>query len=51
MGNMGAKSAGLEEAPNTLEESINGIVYSIDNANREETSGNFQSFDKQIVPW
>lgn len=38
---MGAKFAGMEAAPVTVEDSIKGILNRLDNATREETSGTF----------
>ncbi|KAH8684204.1 hypothetical protein BGZ60DRAFT_366304 [Tricladium varicosporioides] len=51
MGNQGAKSSGMEEAPVTLEDSVNGMLTKIDHATREATSGTFQSFDDTKFPW
>lgn len=51
MGNMGATAAGMEKAPVTLEESINGMLTKIDNATRKGTSGTFQSFDDTQFAW
>jgi len=51
MGNDGAVANGLEEAPVTLKDSIDGMVSKIDVATRAETSGNFISFDSQSIAW
>jgi len=51
MGNMGARSAGMKEAPTTVEESVSGLLDKIDNATREKTSGTFQSFDGYEWKW
>lgn len=51
MGNMGAKSLGLEEAPTTLKESVDGIIETVDGATREKTSGTFESFDDAKYSW
>jgi norsolorinic acid ketoreductase len=51
MGNAGAKANGLEEAPTTLEECVNGMIEKIDGATREATSGTYVSFDGQFIPW
>lgn len=51
MGNMGAKANGMEEAPVTLQQSVDGILGKIDGATREETSGTFQSFDETKYNW
>jgi len=51
MGNAGAKLTGMEAAPVTLQESINGMLSKIDHATREGTSGTFQSFDDTKYPW
>lgn len=44
-GNATAKVFGLPEAPNTLEESVNGLLNSIDSATRIGTSGKFYNFN------
>jgi len=51
MGNSAAVGIGLDAAPNTLEESVNGIISVIDSSTREETSGEFMSFDKEPILW
>jgi norsolorinic acid ketoreductase len=51
MGNAGAQSAGMEKAPNTLEESVTGILKKIDGAERSTHSGTFQSFDETQYNW
>ncbi|KAL2833517.1 hypothetical protein BJY01DRAFT_239479 [Aspergillus pseudoustus] len=52
MGNKGARSLGMEEAPNTIEEAITKTTAKIDAATREETSGKFWNvIDGTEVPW
>jgi len=50
MGNGGAKAAGLEQAPQTLEESVTGILKEVDEAERGE-SAKFASYDHTDLPW
>jgi norsolorinic acid ketoreductase len=49
MGNAGALANGLTEAPVTLEASMNGMVFEIDNATKEGTPGKFVSFDGEHI--
>ncbi|PLB53362.1 NAD(P)-binding protein [Aspergillus steynii IBT 23096] len=52
MGNKGAQMMGLEEAPNTLEESTSKTIALIDGATRETASGRFfNSIDGSEFPW
>ncbi|KAE9989802.1 hypothetical protein EG327_002230 [Venturia inaequalis] len=51
MGNDGAVANGLEEAPVTLKDSVDGLMGKIDTATREETSGKFLSFDGMHIDW
>lgn len=52
MGNVGARSMGLEKAPNTVEESAGKIIDVIDKATRETTSGKFLNvIDGSKIPW
>ncbi|OOF96776.1 hypothetical protein ASPCADRAFT_129845 [Aspergillus carbonarius ITEM 5010] len=52
MGNAGARKIGLEEAPNTLEESATKMIAVIDKATREKTSGKFLNvIDETEFPW
>jgi len=51
MGNAGAVANGLNEAPTTIKDCVDGMVDKIDNATREETSGRFISFDGEKYPW
>jgi norsolorinic acid ketoreductase len=50
MGNAGAKSVGMEKAPLTVEQSVEGQVKVIDGAGKEE-SGRFWSFDGEELAW
>jgi norsolorinic acid ketoreductase len=51
MGKKGAVANGLDDAPTTLQTSIDGIVSKIDTATREQTSGKFISFDGATIGW
>jgi len=51
MGTKGARANGLDEAPTTVQTSVDGIVSKIDEATREHTSGRFISFDGNSYPW
>ncbi|KAH8424257.1 SDR family oxidoreductase [Aspergillus melleus] len=52
MGNKGAQMMGLDEAPNTLEESTSKTIALIDGATRETASGRFfNSIDGSEIPW
>ncbi|KAJ7626956.1 hypothetical protein FB45DRAFT_795196 [Roridomyces roridus] len=44
MGNGGAKAFGMEQAPVTVEDSINGVLSRIDGATKEKSSGKFFNF-------
>lgn len=44
-GNATAKVFGMAEAPHTLEQSVNGLLRSVDGATRTGTSGKFYNFD------
>ncbi|KAJ7614917.1 NAD(P)-binding protein [Roridomyces roridus] len=45
MGNAGAEANGMPHAPNTVEESVTGILNRVDSATKEETSGKFLNFE------
>ncbi|KAK0659828.1 Norsolorinic acid ketoreductase [Lasiodiplodia hormozganensis] len=51
MGNMGAKSAGLEATPETLEASVSGILNRVDNATLEKDGGKFKDYKEDDIPW
>ncbi|KAF7357243.1 NAD(P)-binding protein [Mycena sanguinolenta] len=53
MGNMGAASNGLPQAPVTVEDSVAGILSRIDGATKEKSSGRFWNFKavKDGMPW
>lgn len=51
MGNMGAKAMGLEQAPQTMRESVDGVLDKLDNATRESTSGTFQDYSTRVYGW
>lgn len=44
-----ARAAGMDKPPQTIEESIIGLVKMIDHATRDETSGNFYSYDGDLM--
>lgn len=51
MGNNAATGVGMEEAPVSLQDGVNGIIDKLDKSTREETSGTFISFDGEHVAW
>ncbi|GME24975.1 putative toxin biosynthesis protein [Neofusicoccum parvum] len=51
MGNLGARSAGLDAAPETLEGSVSGILNRIDEATHEKDGGKFKDYKEDDVPW
>ncbi|ROT38152.1 NAD(P)-binding protein [Sodiomyces alkalinus F11] len=52
MGNAGARSLGLKEAPNTIEESVTKTIDFVEKSTREETSGKFFNvIDGAVIPW
>ncbi|KAJ7626905.1 hypothetical protein FB45DRAFT_749694 [Roridomyces roridus] len=62
MGNGGAKAFGMEQAPVTVEDSVNGVLSRIDGATKEKSSGKFFNFarssagnmwdiDTDEIPW
>ncbi|KAK2017321.1 NAD(P)-binding protein [Colletotrichum eremochloae] len=52
MGNAGARSMGMEQAPNTIEESATKTIDLIEKATRETTSGKFINvIDGSEFPW
>jgi norsolorinic acid ketoreductase len=51
MGNAGAVANGMEQAPVTLEDSVNGVLGKVDKATREGMGGTFQSFDETAYAW
>ncbi|KAF4550792.1 Norsolorinic acid ketoreductase nor1-like protein 2 [Elsinoe fawcettii] len=51
MGNAGAVSSGMKEAPVTLQDSVAGILNKVDLATRDRSGGNFQSFDEATFAW
>lgn len=51
MGNQGARSNGMDEAPETLEGSVSGILNRIDNATRETDGGKFKSHKEDDLLW
>lgn len=51
MGNAGALASGMEQAPLTLQESVDGILSRVDKATRESMGGTFQSFDGTTIDW
>jgi norsolorinic acid ketoreductase len=51
MGNAGAKAVGLEKAFQTVEESVGGIVKTIDEGTRESIGAQFRVWDGSQFPW
>ncbi|KAL0260778.1 hypothetical protein SLS55_004469 [Diplodia seriata] len=51
MGNKGAKSVGMEAAPETVEGSVAGILDRVDNATLEKDSGKFKDYKEGDIPW
>ncbi|ODM17051.1 hypothetical protein SI65_07450 [Aspergillus cristatus] len=51
MGNHGAQCNGLERAPMTITESVQGIVKQIDGATKSTTSGQFIRYSGDRLPW
>ncbi|TGJ77097.1 hypothetical protein E0Z10_g10786 [Xylaria hypoxylon] len=52
MGNVGARLMGMELAPDTVEDSVNKVILTIDGATREKTSGKFlNTIDGTEYPW
>ena len=52
MGNAGAESVGMKEAPMTVEQSVTGILNVVDKATRETHSGKFwNAEDGSELPW
>nr|POE88363.1 norsolorinic acid ketoreductase [Quercus suber] len=51
MSNASAAANGLEEAPVTLEASVDGILSKIDTVTREKTGGTFPSINESVYAW
>lgn len=51
MGNSGAQRFGMEKAFTTIEDSINFLAPTIDNATKEKTSGHFPSIEGGDFAW
>ncbi|KAJ5503935.1 Short-chain dehydrogenase/reductase SDR [Penicillium fimorum] len=51
MGNGGARTFGLEKAPQTIEESVVGIVKTIDEGTRESVGAQMHAWDGTQSPW
>ncbi|KAJ5697882.1 hypothetical protein N7488_011566 [Penicillium malachiteum] len=51
MGNAGAKAVGLEKAFQTVEESVSGIVKTIDEGTRESVGAQLRIWDGSQSPW
>ncbi|KGO75811.1 Short-chain dehydrogenase/reductase SDR [Penicillium italicum] len=51
MGNAGAQAVGLEKAFQTVEESVGGIVKSIDEGTRESVGAQLRVWDGTQFPW
>ncbi|WWC90938.1 uncharacterized protein L201_005876 [Kwoniella dendrophila CBS 6074] len=51
MGNAGARLFGLDEAPVTVEDCVNGMVDAIDKSTKETHSGRLVSYTSEFSPW
>ncbi|KAK3116002.1 hypothetical protein LTR53_004116 [Teratosphaeriaceae sp. CCFEE 6253] len=51
MGNAGARKAGMKQAVFTVEQSVGGMLRTIDDATREKHGGTFQSWDGTTFDW
>ena len=52
MGNGGAKSMGMEQAPMTVDDSVGKIVRLLDTATRESHGGKYWNLDDdKELPW
>ncbi|PVI08061.1 NAD(P)-binding protein [Periconia macrospinosa] len=51
MGNLAAKTIGMEAAPMKLEDSVAGCVKVIDAASREKYAGQWVDSEEKLVPW
>jgi norsolorinic acid ketoreductase len=51
MGNDAATGVGMEQAPLSVEDGVNGIIDKLDKSTREKDSGTFISFDGEHIPW
>jgi norsolorinic acid ketoreductase len=51
MGNRSANGVGMEEAPVSLQDGVDGIIDKLDKTTREKSSGTFISFDGQSIAW
>ncbi|KAJ6164161.1 hypothetical protein N7470_002833 [Penicillium chermesinum] len=51
MGNAGGQAVGLEKAFQTVEESVGGIVKTIDEGTRESVGGQLRVWDGSQFPW
>ncbi|KAJ8115549.1 hypothetical protein OPT61_g2834 [Boeremia exigua] len=51
MGNRGARFAGLEVAPVTIQQSVEGIVREIEISSRSRNNGRFTTYNGKTIPW
>lgn len=51
MGNFAARTVGMDNAPDTLQDSVDGCLKVIDAASREKYAGQFLSSTGETVPW
>jgi norsolorinic acid ketoreductase len=51
LGNEGAKNAGMDAAPLTVEESVGGMLIQLDNATRETHGGKAINYNGEVMPW
>jgi norsolorinic acid ketoreductase len=51
MGNNAANGVGMEEAPISLQEGVDGIIDKLDNSTREKSSGTLVTWDGEYIAW
>jgi norsolorinic acid ketoreductase len=50
-GNAGAVAVGMQEAPLTVDQSVNGMVHILDTATREKYGGQTINYDGEVIPY
>jgi norsolorinic acid ketoreductase len=51
MGNNAANGVGMEEAPVSLQDGVDGIIDKLDKSTRERNSGTLITFDGECIAW
>jgi hypothetical protein len=51
IGNLGAARLGLERAPVSVQESVEGMLRIVDAASKETHGGTFWEFTGEMYPW